>query len=123
VVEVPCTPARLSAVVSVRLLCEGGSLLGTPDEGESWVALGRVDKASAFAFDSPAGGVALVEREQCAVAVATTTNGGAGWETTSCLEGSEGRAVAKRGDDVVAVVDDALWHSADRGETWERSGS
>lgn len=120
-VEVPCTPAQLSTVGAVRLLCEGGSLLGTPDMGKSWVALGRVDRAAAFAFDSATDGVALVAQRGCPVAVAVTSNGGASWARTACIEGSEGRAVGLRSDDVAAVVDDVLWRSSDGGETWARS--
>lgn len=118
-VEVPCTPAGLSATNSVRLLCDSGTLLGTADAGESWVALGRVEGASAFAFDSPSSGVALVETESCPVALVRTVDGGASWDTAGCLEGSVGRGVVKRGADIVAVVDARLWRSADDGETWQ----
>lgn len=60
-----------------------------------------------------------MEADDCRVAMATTVNGGAGWETIGCPVGDVGRALAKRGDDVVAVVGDKLWHSADGAETWD----
>ncbi len=122
-VEVPCTPAVLSTVGAVRLLCDGGSVLGTSDGGATWVALGRLDDADALAFDGPGRGIALAARDDCAVSVLVTTNGGAGWEPSGCLDGSTGRAIAMRGDAVVAVVDGTVWRSADGGETWERQGA
>lgn len=120
-VEVPCVPVALSTLDAVRVLCDGGALLGTGDGGETWAALGRVDDASAMAFQGPSRGIALAEREDCPVTVLVTENGGAGWEATTCLEGEAGRAVALRGETAVALVDDVLWRSADGGETWERS--
>jgi len=120
-VDVPCMPTALSALDAVRVLCEDGALLGTGDGGQTWAALGRVENASAMAFEGPSRGIALAERDDCPVTVLVTTNGGAGWEATTCLGGETGRAVALRGETAVAVIDDVLWRSADGGETWERS--
>ena len=121
-VEVPCVPVALSTLDAIRVLCDGGAIVGTGDGGESWVALGRLEDASAMAFQGPGRGVALARTDDCPVALLSTSNGGAAWESTSCLEGNDGRAVALRGDAVVAVVDDVLWASGDGGETWVRRG-
>lgn len=121
-VEVPCAPVALSTLDAVRLLCDSGALVGTGDGGATWVALGRLEDAAAMAFQGPGRGFALATSEDCPVSVLATDNGGAAWESTGCLEGQVGRAVALRGDVVVAVVGETLWRSADGGETWERQG-
>lgn len=121
-VEVPCTPASLSTVGAIRLLCDDGGLVGSADGGETWATLGRLEEGTAFAFQGPANGFALVEREDCPVTVLSTVNGGAGWETAACLDGRRGRAVAVRDNSLVAVADDTLWRSADAGVTWEQLG-
>jgi hypothetical protein len=121
-VETPCTPASLSTVGSVRLLCEDGPILGTADAGESWTTLGRLSDATAFAFEGPSRGFALTVRRNCPVAVVTTTDGGASWEFADCLDGETGRAIAARGDNVTALVDDAVFASEDGGGTWSKVG-
>ena len=121
-VDIPCTPVALSTLDSVRVLCDGGAIVGTGDGGETWAALGRLRDATAMAFQGPGRGLALAVADDCPVAALLTENGGAAWETVSCLDGESGRAVALRGDAAVAVVDVALWRSADGGETWDRSG-
>jgi hypothetical protein len=121
-VETPCAPASLSTVGSVRLLCEDGPILGTADAGESWTTLGRLSDATAFAFEGPSRGYALQSRDNCAVAAMTTSDGGASWEFADCLEGESGRAIAARGDNVTALVDDAVFASEDGGATWSKIG-
>jgi photosystem II stability/assembly factor-like uncharacterized protein len=118
IVETPCTPQALSTVGAVRLLCEEGQVLGTSDGGESWVTLGRLDEATAFAFEGPSRGYALVSRGACPATVMTTSDGGASWQVSHCLDGAEGRAIAARGDAVTALVDDGVWRSEDAGATW-----
>jgi len=117
-VEVPCTPASLSTLGAIRLLCDDGGLVGSADGGQTWATLGRLEESTAFAFQGPANGYALAEREDCAVTVLATVNGGAGWDTTACIDGRRGRAIAVRDESLVAVVDDALWRSTDAGATW-----
>jgi len=121
-VEVPCAPVALSTLDAVRLLCDDGALVGTSDGGETWAALGRLEDADAVAFEGPGRGVALASRDDCPVTVLATENGGAGWETTGCLDGETGRAVALRAETVAAIVDDTLWRSDDGGRTWEPLG-
>lgn len=118
VVETPCTPGALSTVGSVRLLCEDGRVLGTADAGQNWATLGRLPNATAFAFDGPNRGYALVTRQDCPTAVMTTTDGGASWTFADCLDG-DGRAIAARGDVVTALVDDQVLRSEDGAETWQ----
>lgn len=121
-VEVPCTPAALSTLGAVRVLCDDGALLGTSDGGSTWVALGRLEDASAVAFQGPGSGVALAPRDACPVTVLTTDDGGSSWETAACLDGQQGRAVALRDQSLVAVVDDTVWRSDDGGVTWGSPG-
>lgn len=121
-VDVPCAPVALSTLDAVRVLCDGGALVGTGDGGETWAALGRLRNATAVAFQGPSRGIALARRGACPVTVLSTDNGGARWETIGCLDGGSGRAVALRGETVAAAVDDALWRSTDGGETWRPQG-
>lgn len=118
-VEVPCTPVDLSTLDAVRVLCDDGRIVGTGDVGETWVDLGRLEDATAMAFQGPSRGIALARTDDCPAAALETADGGSSWETLGCLEGETGRAVALRGDVAVAVVDDVVWHSDDGGESWE----
>lgn len=120
VVETPCTPVMLSTVGAVRLLCEDGAVLGTSDAGKTWAALGRLLNASAFAFDGPSRGYAIVTRSACPAAVITSYDGGASWTFSACLDGKVGRAIAARGEVVTALVDDDVFRSEDGAATWEQ---
>ena len=118
-VELPCDPVGLSTLEAVRVLCDNDTVIGTSDGGTSWVTLGRLESAAAVAFQGPGRGVGLASEEDCPVAVFVTDDGGASWESTTCLEGRRGRAVAVRDQVVVAVVDHVAWRSDDAGFTWE----
>ena len=121
VLDTPCVPISLSTIDAgvLRILCEAGQIVGTSDEGASWVTLGRLDGAVAIRFTSPGDGYAVAARGGCAAAVMETADGGSSWEELTCLGKGQPRSVAAEGDIRAALVDGDLHVSSDNGSTWE----
>lgn len=118
-VPTPCRPVSLSPAAPVRVLCDGGRIIGSDDNGATWVALGRAPTARLVAFSGPGVGYAIARRPSCSNALLTTDDGGATWTTGHCFRGGRARALAvAAGSDVVALVDDQVWASHDGGDTW-----
>lgn len=120
VVETPCAPVGLSVVRGggPRVLCDTGSIIGTADQGQSWVALGRLDGAAAISYASPGDGYALAAQRRCPAAVLQTSDGGTTWERLTCLPGDQPRALAAEGSFLAAQVGDAVHVSHDGGQSW-----
>ena len=116
----PCTPVSLSTVGTdvVRLLCDDGQVLGTSDNGSSWVTLGRLEGAVSVRFTTPGGGVALAVQKGCPAAVMQTSDGGTSWTRQTCLQGDPPLAIGAEGDLVVAQVGETAEVSTDGGTTW-----
>ncbi len=123
-VDTPCRPVSLStAGGSVpRGLCDNGTILGTTDDGSTWVVLGRLPDAVGVAFTSPSTGYALAGQDDCAAAVLRTDDGGSSWDSLECLADGEPRAIAVTGQDIAALVDDTLHVSSDAGASWQARG-
>ena len=118
--EAPCDPLSLSTVdnAALRILCTNGQIIGTSDEGSSWVALGSLPGASAVWFTSLAEGYALADRPTCPAAVLGTVDRGFTWDRVACLGDGQPQAISGE-DDIVALVDGVLHVSVDAGTTWE----
>ncbi|CAN5416972.1 hypothetical protein BH10ACT10_BH10ACT10_01650 [soil metagenome] len=117
----PCVPVSLSTLGTdvVRLLCDDGQVLGTSDDGSSWVTLGRLDGAVSIRFTTPGDGVALAIRQQgCPAAVMETSDGGNQWTQQTCLKGDTPLAIGAAGDLGVAQVGERAVVSTDGGTTW-----
>ncbi len=117
-----CTPVSLSSAGSVRLLCDDGQVLGTDDNGASWVVLGRAPGARLIAFAGPGVGYAVADRDGCRQALLRTGDGGATWEQRHCFDTGAVRGLATGGGSVVAAVGSQILSSDDGGKTW-RSAS
>jgi hypothetical protein len=109
-VDTPCRPVGLSTADGgvPRVLCADGTILGTADNGLSWLDLGRLPDAVAAAFASPNVGYALAAQDDCAAAVMRSVDGGASWQTLECLRGGEPLAIAVDGETVAALVGDSV---------------
>ncbi len=75
----------LSATGAVRVLCEDGRVLGTADDGSTWVVLGHARRAELIAYSGPGTGYAVARRLSCAHALLRTVDGGATWSTRHCF--------------------------------------
>ncbi len=108
--DTPCDPVSLSAVGNevLRILCTNGDLIGTDDQGDSWVSLGSLPGAAAVRFTSLSEGYAVASQPTCSAAVLATIDGGLTWDQVTCLGGGQPRAVAAAGDIVAAQVDNSL---------------
>lgn len=116
----PCVPVSLSTLGTdvVRVLCDDGGVLGTSDNGSSWVTLGRLDGAVSIRFTSPGDGVALAAQQGCPAAVMETSDGGTSWTRQTCLRGDTPLAIGAAGDLLVAQVGERAVVSTDGGTTW-----
>lgn len=119
VVDTPCRPVDVSATATVRLLCANKSIIGTDDDGQSWVTLGSLPGAKAISFVTPTRGYAVASRPECQVDVLTTDDGGATWDEASCLGIGSPRAIAAHGDVALVQAGDSLLRSEDSGVSWE----
>jgi photosystem II stability/assembly factor-like uncharacterized protein len=119
-VGVDCSVASLSPIdgQTARVLCATGTVLGTADDGNSWVNLGHLDAAQVMDYDSTASGVALGSTPSCDVQAFTTSDGGSVWTPTDCLTGAHAQALAYHDGSAIALVDDAVLISGDGGQTW-----
>jgi photosystem II stability/assembly factor-like uncharacterized protein len=119
-VPVGCAVAVLSAVdgQTARVLCASGEVIGTADGGSSWVHLGRRKEAQLIAYDSSTNGVAIRSTPSCDVQALVTSDGGATWTPTACLQGTEAQALAYHNGALIALVDDTVRISGDGGQTW-----
>lgn len=119
-VDTPCAPLSLAPVDAgvARVLCDGGTVLGTADGGASWVALGALDGAASIAYTSPGDGYALAKTDDCRAAVMGTHDGGASWEELKCFRRGTPLAVAADADLVAAQTGRMLHVSDDDGATW-----
>jgi photosystem II stability/assembly factor-like uncharacterized protein len=119
-VGVDCSVASLSPIdgQTARVLCATGMVLGTADDGNSWVNLGQLDAAQVMDYDSTASGVALGSTPSCDVQAFTTSDGGSVWTRTDCLQGAHAQALAYHDGSAIALVDDAVLISGDGGQTW-----
>lgn len=119
-VETPCPVASLTVVGSVRALCDSGRIIGTADDGESWVALGDLPGGVAIGYVGPGIGYALAEQPDCPAAVMSTGDGGVDWTQETCLGEAPPRDIAARGDVVLAQVGDQIFRSEDAAATWTK---
>lgn len=121
-VDTPCPVISLTVTGAIRALCESGRIIGTDDDGESWVALGTLEDGVAIGYTGPGVGYALAERRGCPAAVVSTGDGGVSWELETCLGEAPPRAIDAVGDVVVAQVGDQVFRSEDAGDTWTPLG-
>jgi hypothetical protein len=117
-VETPCPVVSVTTVGSVRALCESGRIIGTADDGESWVALGDLPDAVAIAYVGPGIGYGLAAQPGCPAAVMSTGDGGVSWEQLECLGEAPPRDITAREEMIVAQVGDEVFRSEDGGESW-----
>jgi photosystem II stability/assembly factor-like uncharacterized protein len=120
-VGVPCAAISLAPVDDsvARVLCEGGTVLGTDDTGTSWVALGTLADGTSITYPTPGDGYGLADTGECPAALMVTADGGASWEQLRCFEASPRATVAADGEVVAVQTDRRLHTSDDRGETWQ----
>jgi hypothetical protein len=119
-VDTPCRPINVStAGGSVpRVLCADGSILGTSDNGSTWIVLGELPDAVAVGYTSPSTGFALAGQDNCSAAVLRTDDGGSSWARLECLGEGRPLAMAVNGSAIAALVGDTLQVSDDSGESW-----
>lgn len=122
-VPVGCAVAVLSAVdgQTARVLCASGVVMGTADGGNAWVHLGRLKHAQLIGYDSSTSGVAIGSTLSCDVQASVTSDGGATWTPTACLQGAEAQALAYHNGTLIALVDDTVRISGDGGQTWSKA--
>jgi hypothetical protein len=116
----PCRPDAISSADggSVRVLCQDGRVLATPDDGASWVEVGRARGAVDVRFVDPTNGYLLAPQGDCRAAVLQSTDGGASWRQLVCLPGRRPHALGVQGAVVAAQVGRRLYASTDGGQTW-----
>jgi hypothetical protein len=120
------TPAGSCVVTSVsqvtdrsgRVSCADGSFVGSGDDGETWVALGRLDNVRVSTFLTPSAGFALARYNGCAANAFSTTDGGVTWTPGGCISGEPARAIAANSSTLFAVVDEDVYSSTDNGAGW-----
>lgn len=119
-VGVGCKVVSISVVQVSKAYaaCEDGTIRATTDRGLSWTSLGAVQWLVAIAFVDAPNGYALAATADCPSAVLATEDGGATWTQISCIDGLKPQALDADGSDVVALVSDKLWRSADGGVSW-----
>lgn len=115
-----CVVTSISQVTdeSGRVTCADGSILGSGDDGKTWVALGRLDNVRVATFLTPSAGYALARFSGCAANAFTTTDGGVTWTPGGCISGEPARAVAATSSRLVAVVDEDVYESENNGTAW-----
>lgn len=119
-VRTPCVPDSLSTTATgvFRVLCTDGTIIGTDDQGQSWVVLGRLDGAVAIRYLSPGDGYAVAPTKNCPAALMRTSDGGASWSEAHCFDAGPPRSVAADGKLVVVGAGDRLYESTDAANTW-----
>ena len=115
-----CVVTSISQVTdeSGRVTCADGSILGSGDNGKTWVDLGRLDNVRVATFLTPSGGYALARFNGCAANAFTTTDGGVTWTPGGCISGEPARAIAATSSRLVAVVDEDVYESENNGTAW-----
>jgi lysophospholipase L1-like esterase len=103
---------------AARVGCADGTLRGTLDGGDTWRTLGELEGLRAVSYDSPSVAVALAAFEGCAARVFTTSDGGRSWSARRCLDGTTAEAVWLDEEGALALVNNVLALSDDRGLTW-----
>jgi hypothetical protein len=119
-------PAEGCVVVSVsqvtaesgRVTCADGSIVGSGDDGRTWVPLGRLDNVRVSTFLTPSVGYALARYNGCAANAFATTDGGVTWTPGGCISGEPAKAIAATSSALFAVVDDGVYNSTDNGLSW-----
>jgi hypothetical protein len=118
--QVPCTAISLAPVDDsvARVLCEGGTVLGTDDTGLSWVALGTLADGTSITYPTPGDGYGLADTGECPAALMVTADGGASWERLRCFEDATPLAIAADGGLVAVQTSRELAVSEDQGDSW-----
>ncbi len=119
-------PAEACVVTSVsqvtaesgRVSCADGSIIGSGDDGKTWVALGRLDNVRVSTFLTPSAGFALARYNGCAANAFTTADGGVTWTPGGCISGEPAKAIAATSSALFAVVDDGVYNSTNNGLAW-----
>ena len=109
---------------NAKVLCDGGTIIGTNDSGGEWTTLGELPGAVDFTFTSLRDGMAVRETDDCAAEVMDTADAGGGWESLACVvEKSDfaPSAIASRGDVVYVQVGGDLYRSEDGGHEWRNA--
>lgn len=115
-----CKVSSLSAIddTFARVSCTDGRIRGTGDAGKTWTTLGTLTNLRAASFDDYTNGTALARHEGCADYAFTTADGGRTWKPRGCVGGEAAQALSSDGTRLVAMVDDQVAVSANRGTTW-----
>lgn len=115
-----CVVTSISQVTaeSGRVSCADGAILGSGDNGKTWVPLGRLDNIRVSSFLTPSAGFALARYQGCAANAFTTTDGGVTWKPGGCISGDPARAIAATSSRLVAVVDEDVYSSDNSGAVW-----
>ena len=115
-----CVVTSISQVTaeSGRVSCADGSIIGSGDNGKTWVALGRLDNVRVSTFLTPSAGYALARYNGCAANAFTTTDGGVTWTPGGCISGEPAKAIAATSSSLFAVVDDGVYNSSNNGLAW-----
>lgn len=121
VISTPCIPRAVSTVSEtlVRILCQGGRILGTDDVGVTWVTLGTLTGTVDISFLSAGEGIALAKRPGCPAAVLRSIDGGSNWSKLTCLTGRSPQALGAQGTVFAAEVGDSVYVSRNAGATWQ----
>jgi len=104
-----------------RVACTNGKILGTGTGGKSWDKVGHLDDLRAAVFPAPGNGMALASFQGCAAQGFTTRDGGRTWSEAGCIAGSKAQAIAYNGTTLIAVVNDEIYVSTNKGSTWSQS--
>jgi hypothetical protein len=115
-----CVVTSISQVTdrSGRVSCADGSIIGSGDDGKTWVPLGRLDNVRVSTFLTPSAGFALARYNGCAANAFSTTDGGVTWTPGGCISGEPARAIAATSSSLFAVVDQDVYSSATNGLEW-----
>lgn len=115
-----CVVTSISQVTdsSARVSCADGTIIGSGDDGATWVPLGRLDNVRVTSFLTPSAGFALARFNGCGANQFSTTDGGVTWTAGGCITGDPAQAIAATSNGLTAVVADEAYVSADNGQTW-----
>jgi len=106
---------------NAKVLCSGGTVVGTNDDGDEWTVLGELAGAADMTFTSLRDGLAVRRGNACEVEVMDTADASGSWDSISCvLEETdlEPESIAQRGDRVFVQVGGDLYRSDDGGHEW-----
>jgi hypothetical protein len=114
-----CVVTSVSQVTadSARVSCADGTLLGSGDNGATWVELGRLDNVRVSTFLTPSAGFALARYNGCGANQFSTTDGGATWTPGGCITGDPAQAISATTNGLAAVVANEAYVSQD-GQVW-----